>query len=55
MLPGSILLLATVVHEAVFPLSRFFSANRRFIEAMANKFWQYSKHSIRKLDKFVEI
>ena len=40
---------------AVFPLSRFFSANRRFVGARANNFRQYSKHSFRKFDKFVEI
>ena len=40
---------------AVFPLSRFFSANRRFVGARANNFWQYSKYSFRKFDKFVEI
>ena len=40
---------------SVFPLSRFFSANRWFVGARANHFWQYSKHSFRKFDKFVEI
>ena len=30
----------------VFPLSRFFSANRRFDGARVNEFWQYSKHSL---------
>ena len=38
-----------------FPPSRFFSANRRFVGARANNFWQYSEHSFRKFDKFVEI
>ena len=42
-------------YHSVFPLSRFFSANRRFVGARANNFWQYSKHSFRKFDKFVEI
>ena len=41
--------------EPVFPLNRFFSANRRFVGARANNFWQYSKHSFRKFNKFVEI
>ena len=40
---------------AVFPLRRFFSANRRFVGARANNFWQYSKYNCRKFDKFVEI
>ena len=39
----------------VFPQSRFFSANRRFFGARANKLWQYCKCSFRKFDKFVEI
>ena len=39
----------------MFPLSRFFSANRRFVGARANNFLQYSKHSFRKFDKFVKI
>ena len=34
------------VTRAVFPLSRFFSANRRFDGARVNEFWQYSKHSL---------
>ena len=33
----------------------FFSANQRFVGARANNFWQYGKHSFRKLNKFVEI
>ena len=36
----------------VFPLSRFLSANRQFVGARANNFWQYSKHSFRKINKF---
>ena len=39
----------------MFPLSRFFSVNRQFVGARANNFWQYSKRSFRKFDKFVEI
>ena len=39
----------------MFPLSRFFSANRRFVGARVSNFLQYSKHSFRKFDKFVEI
>ena len=38
----------------MFPLRRFFSANWRFDGARVNKFWQYSKHTFRKFDKFVE-
>ena len=38
----------------VFPLSRFFSANRQFDGARVNQFWLYSEHSFRKFDKFVE-
>ena len=41
--------------EIVFPLSRFFSANQRFVGTRANNFWQYGDHSFRKFDKFVEI
>ena len=41
--------------RTVFPLSRFFSANRRFVGARVSNFLQYSKHSFRKFDKFVEI
>ena len=41
--------------QAVFSLSRFFSANRQFVGARANNFWQYSKQSFRKFEKFVEI
>ena len=40
---------------AVFPLGRFFSANQRFVGARANNFWQYGKHSFRKLNKILEI
>ena len=40
---------------AVFPFRRFFTANWRFVGARANNFWQYSKHTYRKCDKFVEI
>ena len=43
------------ISYAEFPPSRFFSANRRFVGARANNFWQYSEHSFRKFDKFVEI
>ena len=39
----------------VFPLSRFFSANRRFVGARANNFWQYGKQSFTTFDKFVKI
>ena len=39
----------------MFLLSRFFSANRRFVGGRANNFWQYSKHSFRKFNKFVEL
>ena len=39
----------------VFPLGRFFSANQQFVAARANYFWQYSKHSFRKFDKFLTI
>ena len=40
---------------SVFPLSRFFSANRRVVGGRANNFWQYSKYNFGKFDKFVEI
>ena len=40
---------------AVFPLSRFFSANQQFVGTRANIFWEYGKHSFGKFDKFVEI
>ena len=43
------------LYTAVFPLSRFFLANQRFVGARANYFWQYSKHSFRKFDKFLKI
>ena len=46
---------AKIFVQSVFPLSRFFSANRQFVGARANKFWQCSKRSFRKFDKFVDI
>ena len=39
----------------VFPQGQSFSANQRFVGARANNFWQYGKHTLRKLNKFVEI
>ena len=41
--------------KAVFPLSRCFSANRQFVGARVNIFWQYGKQSFRKFYKFMEI
>ena len=38
----------------LFPLRRFFSAYKRFVGASANNFWQYGKHSFRKLNELVE-
>ena len=40
--------------QSVFPLSRFFSANQRFVGARVNNFWQYCKQSFRKFNKFVK-
>ena len=46
----------TQAHSAsVFPRGQFFSANQRFVGARAKDFWQYGKHSFRKLNKLVEI
>ena len=38
----------------IFPLGWFSSANQRFVGARANNFWQYGKHSVRKLKKLLE-
>ena len=39
-------LLKPQLFTAVFPISRFLSANRRIVGARANNFWQYSKHTV---------
>ena len=39
----------------VFPLSRFLFSEAAICRCKGEYFWQYSKHSFKKLDKFVEI
>ena len=47
-------LLRSLWSGTVFPLSRFFSANWRFVGARANNFWKYSKQSFKISYKFVK-
>ena len=39
----------------IFPLGWFSSANQRFVGARANNFWQYGKHSVRKLKNYWKV
>ena len=41
--------------KAVFPPSQFLLTNHQFVGSGPNNFFQYHKHSVRKIEKFVKI